>query len=88
MLALKLPRYLAGPMLARQRGTQGGHQRDAASQCAKDPVQRPSHRVAINRIAHREAIAVRPQKTYMAHRQCRQNNSSHTMTIPALPTIT
>jgi len=89
MLALKLPRDLARSMLARRCHSQRSHQRDAARECGKHhPVCLPAHRVAINRIAHSEAIAVRLQKTCMAQKQCRQNTSIQAMTIPALPIIT
>jgi hypothetical protein len=66
MLPLEFPRDFTRSMLAGRCRTQKGHQRDAASQCGEHrPVQHPSHRVAINRIAHTEAIAVRLQKSCM-----------------------
>jgi hypothetical protein len=46
------------------------------------------YRVAMKTMANKEAIAVRLQKIFMAQKQCRQNSSSHPMTIAALPTIT
>jgi hypothetical protein len=76
-------------MLAGERYTQQGHQRDAANQCDKrHPVRHRGHRVAMKTMANSEAIAVRLQKTCMAQRQCRQKSSIQAMTIPALPTMT
>src|SRR5215469_12858041 len=89
MLPLELTCYRTGSVLARRSHAQASHQRDHARHCGKHPpVHLPSHRVAMKTMANSEAIAVRLQKICMAQRQCRQNSSSHPMTIAALPTIT